>query len=1040
MDSFLFHPKLMLRAPVRPIDPAFTRETLVRLLDDPAFLEAIYIASPVLHAECCKWKADPEKLQSDRERKLFRSLAKYYMRMTTRSTPFGLFSGCTIASWRDSETEKSKGLRFERHTRLDMHCICLLSEAICKMPAIRTRLLYQPNTSIYKFDKTIRYIEYTYHSGQRRYQISAVSLDDMLEKILKLSKEGLAYEELAKEIEKIGIDRKEADHYLEQLINAQVLVSNLEPSITGGDPLKHIITELRKLLGSADDVGLFALVSKLEEIANMLVALGNAPSNPASAYDSILEKLKEFELPLEQSKIFQVDLVTADEPIILGSDLQKKLIEAMEVCKLLAEPYTNRRLREFQQHFITRYGTAEVSLLRVLDEESGIGYGKQNSVTQVDHVENSFFIEPDHDRSSRWSARTRLLFDQLISALKCGSKAIVLDFAELKALNASDQTFLPPSMGVVFRCFKGGDYSTQVQFERAYGSSAVNILSRFAYADPNIDAWCKDIASTEEKINSDVCFVEIVHLPERRLGNILLHPAFRQMEIPYLARASVKKQNQIHAADLMISIKNGSIVLRDHQSGQQVIPRLSSAHNYGFHSLPVYWFLGDLQHQHVQPQLEFSWGPLYDILHFFPRVCYKGIVLSPATWKISKNDFVGLFSKGPGTQQEKMQHFINRFELPPVFLLSDGDNQLPVFTRNELSVMAFLDTIRNRSMIILQEIPGAETANTFDEETNFTRQFVASIIQSAPVYKNVLYTDKGKDDEQVRRNFAPASEWIYYKLYCGEKQADRLLTSCIIPLVEEIKQKKLSDKWFFIRYTDPDFHIRLRFHSADPHCIQAIIALVSEKLSGKDNGLSVWKLQLDTYTREIERYGSATITNAESVFCIDSEAVLYMLTHRQPTTDSNFSYCWLLKAIDDMLEAFELPLPAKLQLLQRIRESFAKEMQADKDMNKQLDARYRQIRSDAEALIAGGTGSLPKELVTHLAKRFTDLKRKSIRIKDILEQQDPGVPVSDLLVSFIHMTCNRVFISQPRRQEFMVYDFLSRYYRSRLARANQPAC
>ncbi|WP_127138032.1 thiopeptide-type bacteriocin biosynthesis protein [Flagellimonas oceanensis] len=65
------------------------------------------------------------------------------------------------------------------------------------------------------------------------------------------------------------------------------------------------------------------------------------------------------------------------------------------------------------------------------------------------------------------------------------------------------------------------------------------------------------------------------------------------------------------------------------------------------------------------------------------------------------------------------------------------------------------------------------------------------------------------------RNFALGSEWLYYKIYIGPQTGDALLSQAIKPLVSNLIGRKLIDKWFFIRYTDPDFHIRIRLKISD---------------------------------------------------------------------------------------------------------------------------------------------------------------------------------------------------------------------------------
>ncbi|SHM78977.1 thiopeptide-type bacteriocin biosynthesis protein [Flavobacterium xanthum] len=118
----------------------------------------------------------------------------------------------------------------------------------------------------------------------------------------------------------------------------------------------------------------------------------------------------------------------------------------------------------------------------------------------------------------------------------------------------------------------------------------------------------------------------------------------------------------------------------------------------------------------------------------------------------------------------------------------------------------------------------------------------------------------------MKREFCLGSEWLYYKIYTGVKTADLLLLEEFAPIIEQLKARKVIEKWFFIRYNDPDSHLRIRFLVTKPEGIATIISsfhLVFEKLLV--NHL-VWKVQTDTYKRELERYGEATMVDSETLF------------------------------------------------------------------------------------------------------------------------------------------------------------------------------
>src|SRR5690606_31741411 len=107
---------------------------------------------------------------------------------------------------------------------------------------------------------------------------------------------------------------------------------------------------------------------------------------------------------------------------------------------------------------------------------------------------------------------------------------------------------------------------------------------------------------------------------------------------------------------------------------------------------------------------------------------------------------------------------------------------------------------------------------------------------------------------------------------------DLLLLQDIKPILERFLEKNLIKKFFFIRYRDTEEHIRLRLHLDDPDKIPRIIAQMNGLLSPLKKDRIIGRVLLDTYSREIERYGKYTIQLVEELFYIDSCFVLKCLT------------------------------------------------------------------------------------------------------------------------------------------------------------------
>jgi thiopeptide-type bacteriocin biosynthesis protein len=129
----------------------------------------------------------------------------------------------------------------------------------------------------------------------------------------------------------------------------------------------------------------------------------------------------------------------------------------------------------------------------------------------------------------------------------------------------------------------------------------------------------------------------------------------------------------------------------------------------------------------------------------------------------------------------------------------------------------------------------------------------------------------------MKRDFCIGSEWLYYKICTGVKTADLILMEKLYPIILDLKEEKTIDKWFFIRYNDPDDHIRIRFNCKTPENISIVIAKMHLVLDELLEENLVWKVQIDTYQREIERYGERSIEDSETLFWHDSEMILQYL-------------------------------------------------------------------------------------------------------------------------------------------------------------------
>ena len=291
----------------------------------------------------------------------------------------------------------------------------------------------------------------------------------------------------------------------------------------------------------------------------------------------------------------------------------------------------------------------------------------------------------------------------------------------------------------------------------------------------------------------------------------------------------------------------------------------------------------------------------------------------------------------------------------------------------------------------------------------------------------------------MKRTFIIGDEWLYFKVYTGFKTADTLLTDTIFPLSQYLLQEKMIDHWFFIRYSDPQFHIRIRFHIPENKNLALIIQHFNHTIQHYINHDLVWKIQTDTYQREIERYGAELIDLSEQLFSLSSEMICKTIALGAVKQNEDLRWLLGLKMIDTLLTDFEFSLQDKHNLLNTLQGNFGKEYGITTDFRRQFGQKYRTEKMHIEKIL-DKSSEQNEEYSTLFQPILENSVKAKIIIKNIIALKQKTVNgkktlfLEENLSSYIHMTLNRLFRTQQRTHELILYDYLFRYYNSLIQR------
>jgi len=668
--------------------------------NDQRIKEAIFLASPTLTTEINKWLDN--RLDAEKSEKIHYTVLKYLSRMSSRCTPFGLFAGTTVGHFNDyTNIELKKNHKHKRNTRLDMNYLASLCLHLSKTESIRDQLRFFPNTSLYRLGHQFRYIEYSYINTRRVHHIIGIDFNEYVDKIISLAKTGKTINELAVSIVDEEISLEDAKEFITELTENQILISELEPTVSGDLLSKNIIDILKPLKGTKP------IVSILEEVDRQLEILDTSLPNHTNEYLKISELLKPLDVPFDIKYLFQTDMVLAQKENTLSQLTAKKITKTLKLLNKLSSISKKTAFNQFQEAFIERYETKSVPLSRALDKELGIGYSQNNDYGDVNPLIGDLNIPTPSSTTLNQTINTNIietiLHKKVVECLTSNSTTIQLKDNDFEDITERWDD-LPDTMSSMVEIYNLNG-KEKVYMNYAAGSSAVNLLGRFCHGDSNIEDHVNHIIEVENKMNKDKILAEIVHLPEARAGNILFRPHLRDYEIPYLANSTMPSKNQIRIDDLaIVADSNNRIKIMSKKHSKEIVPRLSNAHNYAF-GLPVYQFLASSQNSGKRNVITFDWGNLIDKFDFLPRVEYNDIILSYKLWNINKEAIQPLVNSIANTSE--LRRLISEFKtdkkLPDLVMLKDGDNELLINLCNIPSVKMLLHTVKKRPGFQLKE-------------------------------------------------------------------------------------------------------------------------------------------------------------------------------------------------------------------------------------------------------------------------------------------------------------------------------------------------
>lgn len=985
-------------------------DALRQFYQDPLAQQALLAASPSLYVQFRRWLAGE---LIPKQKQLHNTLQKYLVRMCSRSTPYGLFAGFSSGTFAEnSQLQAGSPASLRTYTRVDIDCLQAIESWLTSQPLIRSQLRLYPNSSLYPVGSSVRYVEQQRDTSERHYFISAIEPDTYLNQLLDAARHGATSTELVNLLP--DVPASETRMFIDQLIDNQILCFDIDPTVTGLNYLDRLIDRMAGLAGTAN-------------VTQALIELRNCLQQPdrLMAYTQVQQWFTDRAIPLPTANVVQVTSYFDTPELTIGKAAMRHLQRDLEKLLVLNQPAKSPDLDSFKHRFMNRYEEEEIALSLALDSDFGVGYGNVSTqgVGYAPLIDDLTFTTAPEPVVAAWDWSQRLVMDKYADALRTRQSEIVLTDDDLAYIGQQQTRNVPmPTSFYAFgsilaRSVKAIDEGNfQFNLLACTGSSAMNLLSRFGEGDAGLTDHIQACAAVEEARRPDVVIAEIVHLPENRAGNILARPRIHQYEIPYLGQASVDEDHQIPLADLMISVRNNQIIVRSKRLNRRVIPRLTTAHNFS-QGLPIYRFLCDLQAQDAYLHMAWNWGVLQEQT-YLPRVRYHRVIMSRATWQLQSN-------KLTPDNPLKLVAELTAAGLPEQFVIAQADNELLISMHVPASLDLLIQEIRRHDRIRLVEfLHQPDLCPLTDRREAYAHELIIPFFTA----ESQVMADRSKPPVQLpQRRFLVGSEWFYLKIYAGEKASDTLLTQRIYPVVQELLRTQGIEAFYFVRYQDTDAHLRLRFRgNPDVDFYQNVVRLMQQALQEEVASGVVHRVQVDTYQRELERYGAEYIEQCELLFHYDSLSTLDFMTETDSLFDEQLRFSVAVAKVDRLLTGMGLSVHLQRQLLTDLKEKFFKEFGGESALRQQLNDKYRSYQPLISQAI------LPQFSPAEGIWQWDSQQNRVLR--QLAEAITEPAQLQHLAGSLIHMTMNRLFPSKQRVYELVLYHCLAKHYGSVLGR------
>ncbi|KKD06492.1 lantibiotic dehydratase [Streptomyces sp. WM6386] len=829
---------------------------------DKDVAEALQHSSPVLAAQVeALCTAEHPALRDVRRAAL--SVARYLLRAQHRATPFGLFAGVAIAEF-GPQARADWGEEHVAVGRAGAEWLAAVVERLESCPDLLDRLpVVVNNTVTCRGDRLVVPFQPDVQDDRIRAVEASLALTGPVHAVLAAGRLpirfGTLVDKLQAEFPEAGPEK--ARQLLAELIRRRVLITGLHAPSTETDALGYLVSQL-----DAIDAGSLAPVA---ETVRELHAVQAGPEECAThgGRDSVAARMRDLVPGLRRHPV-ALDL-RLDAQIVLPEVIAREIERAaLILTRLSSRPYGTAAWNEYHQRFYERYGIGTMVPLAEVVADSGTGYP------------DGYPGAPAGVRRPRVSARDDALVRLAQAAALDGRDEVILTDEQIEALDVGpDEPRLPPHLEIGMRVraasleeLQHGRFRLEVvNVSRGAGVSTGRFLSVLAPSDREaVVAELADLPAADgNTMPAQLSFPPL--RPES--AHVTRSPQVLPTVIS-LQEHRASQDTVLTPEDLAVGCDGRRMYLAVPERGHRVEAVGMHALNLRAHTPPLVRFLTELSRAQCAQVTVFDWGAAA-AMPFLPRLRYGRTVLAPARWQLEASELPG-HARPRAEWDTTLSDWRARRRLPRRVYLVEDDRRL-FLDLDEAGHRALLRRHLDHSRLaVIVEAPEPEAYGWCGGRAH---EVVVPLKATGPsAWPPLPAPTRARALSATQMQTPAAFPVLLAALYGDPRRQDVLLSRHLPGLLQQLG----NPPWWFIRFRDPDQHLRVRIALPAPEAFADTARTVSAWADELRSVGLLADLRYPTSYREMGRWGSGTAWEAaEEVFRADSRAVLAQLAQPQ---------------------------------------------------------------------------------------------------------------------------------------------------------------